>query len=200
MIKTYNCAGVTSVKAKRAVLIFSLKKKEACFLNSLKIGAFFIFPPSLMLPRFDIFLFSWKRVVWLNQRTSLPHPAWLIYKKTTLYYITPVLYLLMKWKYWHKKKGRWPLGFVKGWPFQRMIKAYTIVCKWHHGSRTFQWIKEHVERFYEVFEYDLLILRYIIFQQWNPCFQVWIWIFLVFDSLFSPKALSNTSRAFLEKL
>lgn len=35
---TYSSIGVTSVRAKRADLIFSLKKKEACFLNSWKEG------------------------------------------------------------------------------------------------------------------------------------------------------------------
>lgn len=49
---TYNWAGVTSVRANRAVLIFSLKKKEACFLNSWKDGAPML---PLLLPKFDIF-------------------------------------------------------------------------------------------------------------------------------------------------
>lgn len=40
------------MRANRAVLIFSLKKKEACFLNSWKDGAPML---PLLLPKFDIF-------------------------------------------------------------------------------------------------------------------------------------------------
>jgi hypothetical protein len=35
-LRTYNCTGVTSVRARRAVRMCCLKKKEACFLRSLK--------------------------------------------------------------------------------------------------------------------------------------------------------------------
>lgn len=55
---TYSCAGVTSVRANRAVLIFSLRKNEACFLKSwnVGVGSFMLNIGLLLLPIIDIFL------------------------------------------------------------------------------------------------------------------------------------------------
>ena len=51
--RTHNSAGVTSVRANLAVLIFSLRKKEACFLNSRKKGDEFSQLILLIMDMFD---------------------------------------------------------------------------------------------------------------------------------------------------
>lgn len=45
----YSCAGVTSVRANLALLIFSLKKKEVCFLTSWNDSVPLLLLPLLLL-------------------------------------------------------------------------------------------------------------------------------------------------------
>jgi hypothetical protein len=54
----YNCAGVASVRANLAVLIFSLKKKEACFFISWKEGV----PMLVLLFLFKIDMSEMKKI------------------------------------------------------------------------------------------------------------------------------------------